>query len=67
MITKSTRNRLSVVASLGIAALVLVGCTAGPAEEPTEPDTPSVQDDSPPFVDFRIPEAGSGEGLKLGF
>lgn len=67
MITKTTRNRLSVVASLGIAALVLVGCTAAPAEEPAEPDTPSVQDDSPEFVDFRIPEAGSGDGLKLGF
>lgn len=82
MITRTIRNRLSVVASLGISALVLVGCaavtdesaeapTSAEAEEAEESeeseDSPSVAAESPEFVDFRAMEPGYGEGLKLGY
>lgn len=74
MITRTTRHRSAVVASLGIAALVLVGCAAAPTEEAAEApaatetaEAPSVSAESPEFVDFRTMEPGYGEGLKLGF
>lgn len=77
MIKKSIRFRPTLLASVGIAALVLVGCTTEattPAEEATDApetteteETPSVAADSPEFVDFRVMESGYGAGLKLGF
>jgi len=76
VITKIKRGRLAVVATLGIAAFVLAGCTSSPADEtPTTSDTqtstateaPAEPQESGEFVEFREAVAGSGEGLKLGF
>lgn len=75
MTTKTAKMRSSIAASLGVAALVLVGCAAETGEtaavpatvEAEEEESSSVADESPSFVDFRTMEPGYGEGLKLGY
>jgi len=80
VVTNSMRNGLEALASAGVIALVLAGCTSTPAAEPSDTasgsapseapiasETPAATPESPEFVDFRVAVPGSGDGMKLGF
>lgn len=82
MLTTYRKKRWALAAAAGVAALVLAGCSGAAedeemaataeAEEVVEEETEDSSSEatgleSAEFVDFRVPEAGSGEGLKLGY
>jgi len=63
---KMKRSALAVAAALSIAAFALVGCTTD-TPEASAPTAGTSNGETPDSVDFREAEAGSGDGLKLGY